>query len=133
MYWAGIFINALFPIIEGILGVWFFTNEDKTGSPDSIIADAFSVSVIGVCLCLITSGVMLIYSVAKIKHFMDNRTGKVNTRTLVIHSTSFGLYTLAVCLAAAAYVGYCFNQTSKFWLNFLVISSCIQAGFQFIA
>lgn len=128
LYWTGIVINAALPALEGCFAVWFFVGQDKSSEMVVFVGYGLSVSVIGICLCLITSGVILIYSVIKIKRYMNNRTGNVDSRTLVVHSTSFAIYTLAICLATAAYIAYISDPNSVFIKDMFAITSCCQAG-----
>lgn len=85
MYWAGIAINGVFPAMEAVFGVWLYTLADKgLETPDSLEV-AFSVSIVGVCLVQVVSGVILIKSVLSIrKYLLAGAPERVNIKTLIV-------------------------------------------------
>jgi hypothetical protein len=111
MYWTGIAINGVFPAMEAVFGVWLYTLADKGLETPNSLEVAFSVSIVGVCLVQVVSGVILIKSVLSIrKYLLAGAPERVNIKTLIVQSASFGLFLVSISFYAVIYVIYILND-----------------------
>jgi hypothetical protein len=83
-------------------------------------------STTGVFVCEIVTGFVLLYSVYiifKYLHETENSQDRLNLQTLVIHSTSFGLFLVSNVIFAVFYERYVFNNYD---LNGSLISEIVE-------
>lgn len=113
LYWAGIAINAFFPILEGFFGVWLFVAFAATGDASGIKQDSFAAAVTGTCFVQIISGIVMIFAILKIKQASEAAGSKVDSRMLLVHLTAFGLYLVSVLSFGIAYVFYLASNFGK--------------------
>lgn len=134
VYWAGIIINAFFPVVEAISSVLLYVRVDKgLGSPQ-LLEDALSVAIVGNSLTKIVSGVILISSVYRIKRYLSNGAdSKVNIKTLVIQSAAFGLFLISATAYAAIYVVYLLSEKRPLAERNLLIAACVLSVFSFVS
>ena len=106
LYWAGIAINAVFPILEGFFGVWFFKTVAETGDASNIQQNSYAASVTGTCFVQIVSGIVMIFAILKIKKASAAAGSRVDSRMLLVHLIAFGLFLVSVLSYGISYVFY---------------------------
>ena len=98
--WVCIVLNAVFPLLYGILEI-IEANKTYKGEEGTFIFVASQIAFIGMAACWTVSGCILIWGILAIRRFFKSRdqTSKViNIQTLVLHSSAFGLFLVSVIL-----------------------------------
>ena len=119
VFWLGAVVNGVIAATEFSSYLWskHLTNR--------LLEICVIVSTSGVFVCEIVTGFVLLYSVYiifKYLHETENSQDRLNLQTLVIHSTSFGLFLVSNLIVAVFYSRYVFNHYD---LNGSLISEII--------
>jgi type II secretory pathway component PulF len=97
--WIGVLCNVLFPIGESVSWIWWQTFESFGTKTPNMIAAFFAASKSLTEGSWIISGIILIWSVNRIRTVINSRQANENTlniKTLTVHSSAFALYVIAV-------------------------------------
>lgn len=94
LYWGLLVPNMFFPLLALAEVSWW--SKIFAGQETNPLTDlALGICMLGVNICQIISGVILIISVIKINGFLKHKNPtNVNVKSLVIHAIAFGFYLL---------------------------------------
>lgn len=94
LYWGLLVPNMFFPLLDLAQAPWLgkFLAYEQTNPLTDL---ALGTCNLGISICQIISGVILITSVIKINGFLKHKNPtNVNVKSLVIHAIAFGFYLL---------------------------------------
>ena len=107
-YWIGIFVNAIFPICEGVFGyvVYYYFNETHTYKKWA--GTMFSLSMIGTSISQMTTCALYFYSLLRIKNFIEGtrQAEEIDVKTMLVHASAFVLYLASILVFTISYVVY---------------------------
>jgi uncharacterized protein YacL len=111
VFWIGAAVNAVMSLSEFSSFLWDnYYNDSRLLQVVVVAANS------GTWLCEIASGCVLVWSVSRIwiyLHETEDGQERLNLRTLVLHSTSFGLFLISTAILAVFYSIYVFTHNSK--------------------
>jgi hypothetical protein len=107
LFYSGLSLNILFPCLAGVFFILQYQIIDgQRTSGKKQIYDALIVFETAVSLMQLVSGSFLIYAIYTIRNFMKSRGEngqEINLKTMILHSSAFGLYMISVLLFTAGF------------------------------
>lgn len=107
IFWIGVVLNMLFPLMEAV-GYFMADFEDwvnATGKSDGFWIVNIAAS--GHGILWMSSGFVLVWSIFSIRNYLKERNDDgraLNIKTLVLHSSAFGLFAIAMILNEVAII-----------------------------
>ena len=108
LLWFGIFLNLVFPLMEGV-GFIIDSHAAKAGNQqnETIGAMIENFAASGHGLLWIFTACLMVSSIMSIRNYLKSRDddGKaLNLKTLMLHSSAFGFFAIAMILNEAAII-----------------------------
>jgi hypothetical protein len=98
-------LNVLLTLLN-LLPFWITTNrknlEKEVSKPLMVFSELCFFPYI---IIVLISGIILLNSVRKIRSFLKEKDESINTRNMLLHVTSFGLYTLSFLIDGLSSIG----------------------------
>jgi hypothetical protein len=92
LYWTGVAANIVFPICEGAFTAYYFSLADQGIDTSHWLYYALTGMLFATNLAQIASGIILIWSIFKIKRSLNGQKNEVDIRKLTLHSLTFSLF-----------------------------------------
>jgi hypothetical protein len=104
IFWLILSLNVMLPLYRALVAIEYRLKLLNGESIQDWVYISSNISIAGVGLLQVLSGTILIISVVKIHRFFVKKQAAdfINTRMLLRHAASFGIYTLSMALYYAA-------------------------------
>lgn len=105
-------LNILFPVVTGIVLVPFNIDVESGSLPSTVLIYLITFAPVLTGVMQIVSGVFLMIGVFNIRKYFKQRDqdGQLDIKTLVLHSSAFGLYLLSAVVGYTSYTVYALNS-----------------------
>jgi len=118
---VGVALNAVFPLVgEGLIGIMWSLHFNNTLENTKWMNTCLTIGELGTLGVQILSGAILIGSIYTIWKYLKNSRDEreqLNLKTLVLHSSAFGLFLISVVIFAFYYTLYVFSLNSPKYLK----------------